>query len=186
MKIQHLSLSAILALALPCAAQEERLIGVQLRMGIPVDNVAEATGRKVAPGASIHVEMDIEDGYRWRMGGGADRWGYGAWDGRPGVSGQVAAVFFEVEGLKFLRPDLDAVRLGPYVMFGVRTVLWTIADQSAVLDLRTSRRTTHLAASFGMGYRVAPWLDLELKGWYGHADPQFKGGAYALGATVRF
>ncbi len=175
-----------LALVLPAGAQQVGPIGIQLRMGIPVDNIAEATGRKVAPGASIHVEMELEDGYRWRMGGGADQWGYGAWDNRPGVSGQVSAIFFEVEGLKFLRADTESVLLGPYVHFGVRTVLWTLADRSPEQDLRTKRRTTHLAASFGMGYRVSTWLDLELKGWYGHADPQFKGGSYALGATFRF
>lgn len=187
MKIQHLFVPAILALAIgtPVRAQEKP-VGLQVRMGIPVENVSEATGRKPAPGASIHVEMDVEDGYRWRMGGGADRWGYGKWDSRPGVSGQVSAVHFEVEGLKFLRPDTEVVRLGPYLHVGVRVVLWTVADVSPEVDLRTSRSTTHLAASFGMGYRLRSWLDLELKGWYGHADPQFRGGAYSFGATFRF
>ncbi len=188
MTFQDLLRSATLAalLAAPLAAQDLKAIGVQVRMGIPVDSVAEATGRKTAPGASVHLEFDVEDGYRFRMGGGGDRWGYGPWDGRPGVKGQVSAVHFEVEGLKFLRPDTEEHRLGPYVMFGVRAILWTVQTSSPFEDLRTSRRTTHLGASFGMGYRVRPWLDVELKGWYGHADPEFKGGSYALGTTFRF
>jgi hypothetical protein len=167
-------------------AQEIRHLGLQLRGSVPADNLAEATGRKVGLGASLQAEMDLEEGYRWRVALGADRWGPGPWSGRPGVRGTLDATYLELEGIRLLRADTEKDLLGPYLLAGVRFVGWNLGRTDGAADLNTSRKTTHVAGSLGFGYRFTPWLDLELKTFYGKVDPDFAGGAASLGLTLRF
>ncbi len=174
------------AITASLGAQDLRTLGLQVRASVPTENVAESTGKKTTVGASLQAEVALEGGYHWRVALGGDRWGPGPWTNRPGVTAEVSAAHLEFEFIKLLRPDVEPDHLGPYLMAGVRFVGWNVKTTDRLADLRKSRNVTHVAGSVGFGYRFAPWLDVELKTFYGRIDPDFSGGAFSFGLTYRF
>ena len=185
-----LPLLLAIASAAPLAAQAEdgKILGLQLRADCPTDNVRDAVGgsSKLGFGASLQVEQDIEDGYKWRVALGMDQWGWGNWLGQDGFRGRVQATHVTLEGVKMLRPDVDEHLLGPYLFLGVTACGWTVDQKDADNGVTVTRRVVHPAGTFGLGYRVTPSWDIEARGLFGRVDPAFSGELFSLGVTFRF
>jgi hypothetical protein len=183
-------LAAALLLGLPLAAQqvEPTTLGVQFRGDIPMGDLRDIVGGYVKPGlgGSVMMEQDFEDGYRGRLGLGADVWFKGAWLDRPGVNGSVNAFHLDVEAVRMLRTDADAPLTGPYVLAGVGLYTWAVSTEDTINNTKISRQVSHLAATFGFGWRLNGHMDMELKGLMGNIEPDIRAMVLSAAVTWRY
>lgn len=178
---------ASLALAAPIRAQErDRIMGLQVRATLPMDNLSDLVGRRPGAGATLHAEQTIDEDWRWRLGLGFDVWPRGNSLSQPGMKGFAHVEHLDLEGLYFLSPDDAEVRTGPYLTTGFSFASWSIQRDDTTIGISTTRRVTHAAGSFGFGYRVSSRLDFELKLFYGKVDSDFGAGILSAGITYRF
>lgn len=185
------SILLLTALAMPLAAQEAEAptLGLQVRGSIPQAGLAEVVGNSDLSlpglGASLVVEVDLEEGYRARVVMGGDRWGTGDWSDRPGIEGKVSAFHLGLEGVWMLRSD-ESPSWGPYLVGGLAGYAWSVGSRNTATGASSTRRVLHVAGTFGIGFRLARSLDVELRGLGGRIDPDIFGAAIQLGVTYRF
>jgi hypothetical protein len=181
----------VCALAMPLAAQEIEppTLGLQIRGSIPQAGLAEVVGDSGLSlpglGASLVVEVDLEEGYRARVVMGGDRWDSGDWSGRPGIEGKVSDFHLGVEGVWMLRSD-ESPSWGPYLVAGLAGYVWSVGSRETATGVTSTRRILHAAGTFGIGFRLARSLDVELRALGGRIDPDLFGAAIQLGVTYRF
>jgi hypothetical protein len=184
------SMAAALLLGLTLGAQqvEPTTLGVQLRGDIPMGDLRDIVGGYVKPGlgGSVMLEEDFLDGYRGRLGLGADIWFKGKWLDKPGVNGGVNAFHLDVEAVRMLRTDADAPLVGPYVLAGVGFYTWAVSTEDTILNTKTTRQVSHLAATFGFGWRLNGHMDLEFKGLMGSIEPDIRAMVLSAAVTLRY
>lgn len=165
---------------------QDRVMGAQVRLALPADNLRETTGGKLGFGAGLHVEQPMGDAWSWRVGLAGDMFPEGVSTGQPHRKGKASLFKASFEALWWPEPDLGAARTGPYVTFGLAFVSWNVRTVDAeVLETKT-RKVAHAAGQIGVGYRLRPELDLELNVLYGQVDPDLAAGVFSLGVTWRF
>ena len=183
-----LLLAFIPALALAQDAEASSL-GLQVRASIPeagLGDVVGSSGLKLPGlGASLVVEVDLTEGYRVRGVMGGDRWDTGDWSGRPGIEGKVSDFHLGLEGVWLLRPD-ESPSWGPYIVGGLGGYTWSVGSHDKASGVSSTRRILHVAATFGIGFRLAKSLDVELRGLGGRIDPDLFAAAVQLGVTYRY
>ena len=181
-----LALPATLALA---QDPEAASLGLQVRASLPEAGLADVVGssglKLPGLGASLVVEVDLTEGYRVRGVMGGDRWDTGDWSGRPGIQGQVSDFHLGLEGVLLLRPD-ESPSWGPYLVGGLGGYAWSVGSRDKTSGISSTRRILHVAASFGIGFRLAKSLDVELRGLGGRIDPNLFAAAIQLGLTYRY
>jgi len=185
--------SALLLAFLSCLARaqdpEASSLGLQVRASLPEAGLAEVVGSSgIKPpglGASLVVEVDLTEGYRVRGVMGGDRWDTGDWSARPGIEGNVSDFHLGLEGVMMLRPD-ESPSWGPYIVGGIAGYAWSVGSHDKVSGVSTTRRILHVAGTFGIGFRLAKSLDIELRGLGGRIDPDLFAAAVQLGVTYRY
>lgn len=171
-------LCPVLALALGAQDADPKYMGVQIRVHNPVGDLKQQMGT-YGMGASIFVEHQLEDSFAVRLVGGMDMWGKGVSGGLTGDT-RARAYHFDVEGLKFLRPDDEPNLLGPYFVVGVGGYGWELTQNNQ------SRRTFRAGGSLGFGYRMSTHLDAEIRGHYSSPESGFNAGSVSFGLGFRF
>jgi hypothetical protein len=168
---------------------EASSLGLQLMASFPEAGLADAVGNSGLKlpglGANLVVEMDLTEGYRVRGVMGGDRWDTGDWSGRPGIEGKVSDFHLGLEGVMMLRPD-ESPSWGPYIVGGISGYAWSVDSHDKTSGVSSTRRILHVAGTFGIGFRLAKCLDVELRGLGGGIDPGLFAAAVQLGVTYRY
>lgn len=171
-------LCPVLALALGAQDANPKYMGVQARLNYPIGDLKENFGN-FGMGLGVFVEHQLEDGYAVRLVGGMDIFGKGLSGGL--TEDTRARVFhFDVEGIKFLRPDEEANLLGPYLVAGVGAYGWELTRSG------TSTRTVRWGGSAGFGYRLSPSVDAELRGHFSSPESGLNAASISAGLSYRF
>lgn len=171
-------LCPVFALALGAQDADPKYMGVQARLNYPIGDLKEASG-PVGLGLSIFLEHQLEDGYAVRLVGGMDVMGKGLGGGLTGDD-RARVFHFDVEGIKFFRPDEDPNLLGPYLVAGVGAYGWELTRGG------NSTRTVRWGGSVGFGYRMSTSVDAEIRGHYSSPESGFNAASISVGLGYRF
>ncbi|MBK8791793.1 MAG: hypothetical protein IPN59_01350 [Holophaga sp.] len=170
MRIQNLLLSLLLSAPLAAQVLEPSLLGVQARISIPEGSFRDALGGLRLPGygGSLMAEFDFGDSVHWRGVLGVDRWPQGKGN-LASENREIQAFHLGAEGMYFLRDEGALKAKGPYVVGGLGAYSWSLGKD--VTGSAQTRRTTHMAGTLGLGWRLAGHLDGEVKALVGVVEP---------------
>ncbi len=171
---------ALLLIAAMSLSAQESAVGMRLYALAPMGDLRDLTGGQLGGGASVFVSIPVGGGLVLRPTAGALLVPKGDTKGLTGTKTSIGSVDLMVEGLWF--PDEDPER-GAYLVGAIGLQQWRV---SAIGTTPSTRSSSRMGASVGLGYLFGAHLGFEARGIWSPVEKNLTATGVALGMTMKF
>ena len=174
--IRLTTLALLLATAASLQAESFRY-GVQGLVNIPTNDLSNFVDSKPGPGIGLHCTFDMWDGHMLRP-----RLDYSAWPEvtLTNIKQNASSLSLGGDYLFFFAGKPERL----YVTVGASAIRWSLEQQDTLSD--TSRNTTKLGISAGVGYQWNATIGTELRWVHSSVSKSFQADSLQGGVTFRF